>query len=182
MMSGWNGLVPKSHPGEPPRPATLHKGDAVIVVGREHTNSWGEGDQKQYGRVIEADNLGPRLARAVAQVRRTTPRGRRGGEPVGAGHPVGPSLGGGRVAGRSGFCSRPAGWSSPLFDPFEVLRRPYRAAVELTDGRRQPGHATSASSAKRGRRHAEPHRQPADVIQVGRAGTGIDPGDRPTGR
>ncbi|WP_401001155.1 single-stranded DNA-binding protein [Agromyces sp. GXQ0307] len=53
--------------------ATLHKGDAVIVVGREHTNSWGEGDQKQYGRVIEADNLGPSLARAVAQVRRTTP-------------------------------------------------------------------------------------------------------------
>ncbi len=30
--------------------ATLHKGDAVIVVGREHTNSWGEEGTKPYGR------------------------------------------------------------------------------------------------------------------------------------
>ncbi|RFA17722.1 single-stranded DNA-binding protein, partial [Subtercola boreus] len=35
--------------------ATLHKGDAVIVVGYEHTVSWGEGENKRYGRVIDAD-------------------------------------------------------------------------------------------------------------------------------
>lgn len=50
--------------------ATLHKGDAVIVVGREHTSSWGPEDAKQYGRVIEAENIGASLARAVAQLRR----------------------------------------------------------------------------------------------------------------
>lgn len=50
--------------------ATLRKGDAVIVVGREHTNSWGPDDAKQYGRVIDAENIGASLARAVAQVRR----------------------------------------------------------------------------------------------------------------
>lgn len=51
--------------------ATLHKGDAVIVVGREHTSSWGDEGSKTYGRVIEADNIGVDLSRAVAQVRRT---------------------------------------------------------------------------------------------------------------
>ena len=52
--------------------ATLHKGDAVIVVGREHTNSWGDEGAKTYGRVIEADNIGVDLSRAVAQVRRVS--------------------------------------------------------------------------------------------------------------
>lgn len=52
--------------------ATLHKGDAVIVVGRERTSSWGEEDNKRYGRVINAENIGPDLTRAVAQVRRVT--------------------------------------------------------------------------------------------------------------
>lgn len=50
--------------------ATLHKGDPVIVVGREHTSSWGDEDAKQYGRVLEADNIGVDLNRATAEVRR----------------------------------------------------------------------------------------------------------------
>lgn len=50
--------------------ATLSKGDAVIVVGREHTNSWGEEGAKQYGRVIEADNIGADLSRATATITR----------------------------------------------------------------------------------------------------------------
>lgn len=51
--------------------ATLHKGDAVIVVGREPTTSWGDESAKRYGRVIEADNIGVDLSRAIAQVSRT---------------------------------------------------------------------------------------------------------------
>lgn len=52
--------------------ATLHKGDAVIVVGREHTSSWGPEGSKTYGRVLEADNIGVDLSRAVADVRKVT--------------------------------------------------------------------------------------------------------------
>jgi single-strand DNA-binding protein len=52
--------------------ATLHKGDGVIVVGREHTTSWGDEGSKSYGRVIEADTIGVDLSRAVAQVRRNS--------------------------------------------------------------------------------------------------------------
>lgn len=37
--------------------ATVHEGDAVIIIGREHTSSWGEEGAKQYGRVLEAENL-----------------------------------------------------------------------------------------------------------------------------
>ncbi|AWB88122.1 single-stranded DNA-binding protein [Mycetocola zhujimingii] len=51
--------------------ATLHKGDPVIVVGRERTSSWGNEGAKQYGRVIEAENVGVDLNRATAQVHRT---------------------------------------------------------------------------------------------------------------
>ena len=50
--------------------ATLHRGDAVIIVGREHTNSWGEEGAKQYGRVLEAENIGVDLTRATAEVHR----------------------------------------------------------------------------------------------------------------
>ena len=50
--------------------ATLHKGDAVIVVGKEHTNSWGDEGAKQYGRVIEADAIGVDLSRATAAISR----------------------------------------------------------------------------------------------------------------
>jgi single-strand DNA-binding protein len=52
--------------------ATLHRGDPVIVTGREHTNSWGPDDNRSYGRVIDADTVGVDLSRAVAQIRRTT--------------------------------------------------------------------------------------------------------------
>ncbi|WP_166789975.1 single-stranded DNA-binding protein [Cryobacterium sp. TMT1-2-2] len=52
--------------------ATLHKGDRVIVVGREHTDSWGDDQSRQYGRVIDAANVGPDLNRAVATVRRNS--------------------------------------------------------------------------------------------------------------
>ena len=52
--------------------ATLHKGDAVIVVGREHTASWGPEGTKNYGRVLEADHIGVDLSRAVASVRKVT--------------------------------------------------------------------------------------------------------------
>ena len=52
--------------------ATLHRGDAVIIVGREHTNSWGEEGAKQYGRVLEAENIGVDLNRATAEVHRTS--------------------------------------------------------------------------------------------------------------
>ncbi len=51
--------------------ATLHKGDAVIVVGREHSVSWGPEDAKSYGRVIDADSIGVDLARQTAVVTRT---------------------------------------------------------------------------------------------------------------
>jgi len=52
--------------------ATLHKGDPVIVLGREHTSSWGSEGAKSYGRVIEADHVGVDLNRVVAQIRRVT--------------------------------------------------------------------------------------------------------------
>ncbi|MCJ1697960.1 single-stranded DNA-binding protein [Rathayibacter caricis] len=48
--------------------ASLHKGDAVIVVGYEHTVAWGEGENRRTGRVIEADAIGPNLTRATAVV------------------------------------------------------------------------------------------------------------------
>ncbi|MGC5225126.1 single-stranded DNA-binding protein [Micromonospora sp. DT81.3] len=52
--------------------ASLHKGDPVIIVGREHTNSW-EGDAgRQYGRVLEADTIGADLSRATAVVSRSS--------------------------------------------------------------------------------------------------------------
>ena len=48
--------------------ASLHKGDAVIVVGYEHTVAWGEGEYRRTGRMIEADAIGPNLTRATAVV------------------------------------------------------------------------------------------------------------------
>ena len=50
---------------------SLHKGDAVIVVGKEHSNSWEDKEGgKQYGRVIDADTIGVDLSRATAAVTR----------------------------------------------------------------------------------------------------------------
>lgn len=51
--------------------ASLHKGDGVIVVGKEHSNSWEDKEgAKQYGRVIDADTIGVDLSRATAAVTR----------------------------------------------------------------------------------------------------------------
>jgi single-strand DNA-binding protein len=51
--------------------ASLHKGDAVIVVGKEHSNSWEDKDgAKQFGRVIDADSIGADLSRATAAITR----------------------------------------------------------------------------------------------------------------
>jgi single-strand DNA-binding protein len=48
--------------------ASLHRGDAVIVVGHEHTSRWGSEDGDNFGRVIEADNIGADLGDAVADI------------------------------------------------------------------------------------------------------------------
>ncbi len=51
--------------------ASLHKGDAVIIVGKEHSNSWEDKEgAKQFGRVIDADNIGVDLSRATAAITR----------------------------------------------------------------------------------------------------------------
>ena len=50
--------------------ATLHKGDAVVIGGREHTSSWGDEGAKQYGRILGADDIGVDLNRVTAEVRR----------------------------------------------------------------------------------------------------------------
>ena len=54
--------------------ATLHKGDPVIIVGREHTSSLGDEGTKKYGRILDADNIGVDLNRATAEVRRISKR------------------------------------------------------------------------------------------------------------
>ncbi|PPF25784.1 single-stranded DNA-binding protein [Rathayibacter sp. AY1F2] len=54
--------------------ASLHKGDAVIVVGYERTVAWGEGENRRTGRVLEADAIGPNLTRATAVVTTTAQR------------------------------------------------------------------------------------------------------------
>ncbi|MCJ1697831.1 hypothetical protein MT349_18775 [Rathayibacter caricis] len=61
--------------------ASLHKGDAVIVVGYEHTVSWGEGENRCNGRVLEADAIGPNLTRATATVTRSQQAPRRSAVP-----------------------------------------------------------------------------------------------------
>ena len=50
--------------------ATLHKKGAVIIVGRERTNSRGPEGASRFGRVIDADCIGAHLSRAVDQVSR----------------------------------------------------------------------------------------------------------------
>ncbi len=47
---------------------SLRKGDEVIVIGYEHSNSWEKDGQKQYGRVIDADHIGVSLRRATAAI------------------------------------------------------------------------------------------------------------------
>lgn len=50
--------------------SSLHKGDAVIVIGREHTTSWGSEGAKYYGRVVEAESIGADLTRATVTITR----------------------------------------------------------------------------------------------------------------
>jgi hypothetical protein len=50
--------------------ASLHKGDAVIVTGRERTVSWGDEGNRQYGRTLDADSIGADLSRATAVITR----------------------------------------------------------------------------------------------------------------
>ncbi|MBX3196277.1 MAG: single-stranded DNA-binding protein [Microbacteriaceae bacterium] len=54
--------------------ASLKKGDAVIVSGREHTESWGDEGAKQYGRVIDVDAVGALLNRATVVITKNPPR------------------------------------------------------------------------------------------------------------
>ena len=54
--------------------ASLHKGNAVIVVGYERTVGWGEGEHRRTGRVLEADKIGPDLSHATAVI--TNEKGR----------------------------------------------------------------------------------------------------------
>jgi single-strand DNA-binding protein len=48
--------------------ASLHKGDGVVVVGRESSWTSGEGDTRKYGRTINAEFVGADLNRAVVRV------------------------------------------------------------------------------------------------------------------
>ena len=48
---------------------TLHKGDLVIVVGYERTNTWTKDGATQYKRVIEADQIGTSITNGRAGTR-----------------------------------------------------------------------------------------------------------------
>lgn len=53
--------------------ASLRKGMGVIVTGTERGTSWpGEGDNIRRGTVLRADDIGPSLLHAVAQVMKTS--------------------------------------------------------------------------------------------------------------
>ena len=56
--------------------APLVKGDPVIVIGREHTESWGDDNARQYGRVVEADAVGVDLNREPRFGHGRSPSGR----------------------------------------------------------------------------------------------------------
>jgi len=52
--------------------ADLHKGDLVIVVGYERTNTWTKDGATQYKRVIEADQIGTSITNGRTGTRNTT--------------------------------------------------------------------------------------------------------------
>ncbi len=52
--------------------ANLHKGDLVIVVGYERTNTWTKDGAAQYKRVIEADQIGTSITNGRAGTRNAT--------------------------------------------------------------------------------------------------------------
>lgn len=47
---------------------SLHKGASVGVLGKEHTASWGSEGDRKYGRVIDADWVGPGLDNQTVQI------------------------------------------------------------------------------------------------------------------
>lgn len=51
--------------------ASVHTGDKVVVTGSEHSNSWDDANgNKQYGRVIDADDVAASLTHATAVITR----------------------------------------------------------------------------------------------------------------
>ncbi|PPF54618.1 hypothetical protein C5C13_13390 [Clavibacter michiganensis] len=48
--------------------ASLHTGDSVLVVGYEVTRTWEKEGKPRFGRVIEADAIGPNLAHATTVI------------------------------------------------------------------------------------------------------------------
>ncbi|WP_162903839.1 single-stranded DNA-binding protein [Leucobacter sp. wl10] len=51
--------------------ATAHRGDKVVVTGNEYSSSWDDANgQKQYGRVIDADDVAVSLTHATAVITR----------------------------------------------------------------------------------------------------------------
>lgn len=47
---------------------SLHTGDSVVVVGYEVTRTWEKEGKSRYGRVIEADAIGPNLAHSTTVI------------------------------------------------------------------------------------------------------------------
>ncbi|PPF68533.1 hypothetical protein C5E16_06595 [Clavibacter michiganensis] len=61
--------------------ASLHTGDSVLVVGYEVTRTWEKEGKPRYGRVIEADAIGPNLAHSTTVITpQRRPRSRLTGE------------------------------------------------------------------------------------------------------
>ncbi|RII95468.1 single-stranded DNA-binding protein [Clavibacter michiganensis] len=60
--------------------ASLHTGDSVLVVGYEVTRTWEKEGKPRYGRVIEADAIGPNLAHSTTVI---TPQRRPRATPAG---------------------------------------------------------------------------------------------------
>jgi len=60
--------------------ASLHTGDSVLVVGYEVTRTWETNGKPRFGRVIEADAVGPNLAHSTAVI---TPQRRTRATPTG---------------------------------------------------------------------------------------------------
>src|SRR3954462_13262302 len=125
---------------------SLGKGSRVVVTGRLEQRSWEtENGEKRSVVEIVADDVGPSLRWATAQITRNERRG--GGDfgggsggGGGGGGTGGGGRGGGRWRGRSGGRRR---WGEPRWrlPPHRELRRVRRGAVLLRSGRSRAGHA-----------------------------------------
>jgi len=61
--------------------ASLHTGDSVLVVGYEVTRTWEANGKPRFGRVIEAEAIGPNLAHSTAVITpQRRPRAAQAGE------------------------------------------------------------------------------------------------------